>query len=163
MLFCYGFCGCVKNTKNIVTPIPISTPPPPTTITTSNYITGFYNMEYELKGNSVYLSYDASNNPLLVKLSISPQYVQRQKYVFYSESESNPGGYYVTENFVDPNSYLHLEIRDIDTNRVVAETGFGGTYSQDLTKEAKVHRLGIYRIILTGNRLKVNLKITPSL
>jgi hypothetical protein len=154
--------GCTSTHESVVPSVSASDPPPllRPPDNSPGLTAGLVSEVYDLKSNTIDIYYDASKSPITIKLAVTPQYVTRKKYVFRSEASTQ--GYYITQTFVDPNAVLHLEVRDMDTDQLIAETGFGETYSQDLVKELKVFRLGCFHIVITGQRLKVDFDIVPS-
>jgi heat shock protein HtpX len=112
-----------------------------------------YSESLEFNHNTIH-RYFTSPNTVTLMYVVTPQEVTEVKEI------SSPSGYYtktVTRN--DPNAYLVITIRDVQTGNVIDKTGFGRTYSSSPNQKIIIRKTGDMEVEMTGAKVFVDLTI----
>jgi len=147
----------------VPTPSPLPTTIPttqaPTVETPVSYgqtatVTVPYTETIEFKYNTLH-RYFTTQNTVTLTYDVTADQVKEVK-EFSSESG------YSTKTVVrnDPNAYLEIIIRDEQSGKTVATTGFGRTYSSSPHQTLIIRKTGDLEMELTGAKVAVDLAIT---
>lgn len=113
-----------------------------------------YTETIEFKYNTLH-RYFTTQNTVTLTYDVTADQVKEVK-EFSSESG------YSTKTVVrnDPNAYLEIIIRDGQSGKTVATTGFGRTYSSSPHQTLIIRKTGDLEMELTGAKVAVDLAIT---
>ncbi len=101
--------------------------------------------------------YNLSSPPLLIAFTVTPDMVTRTKTVtsqYGSQKEET-----VTVTNINDQAWFTVTVRDQRSGAIVLQDGFAKMYSTETRKEMTVRTAGVYLIEITGNLVKVDVRM----
>ncbi|RXE55412.1 hypothetical protein ABH15_11755 [Methanoculleus taiwanensis] len=101
--------------------------------------------------------YNLSSPPLVIAFAVTPDMVTRTKTVtsqYGSQKEET-----VTVTNINNQAWFTVTVRDQGSGAIVLQDGFAKTYSTEARKEVTVRTAGVYLIEMTGNLVKVDVRM----
>ncbi|HVP94033.1 MAG TPA: hypothetical protein VMS89_02560 [Methanoregulaceae archaeon] len=123
-----------------------------------------YNNTLPLNDYAVGYQYDLTSPPLIINYAVTPKMITRS--IWYESktgsvdsSTQSRGDVIEQSTQPDPNAWFEVTVRNVDTNKVVLDEGFGKTLGGDLAKNVTVQSSGKYQIDMQGNAVTVTVKM----
>jgi hypothetical protein len=113
------------------------------------YITIYSLTNQNVSQSSPLVSFSLLNPPLVIDYSIEPLKIAEIKYMEYKElSTMHQENHVITRPYED--AWFRVIVRDKDTGQIVAEDGFGRTYSFQSPNQLVLRETGNYSFEFTG-------------
>ena len=144
----------VPETTTTGSPVPTYRTPPPGANSTAN-LTLLDEKILIFNYNSTAYSYNLQNPPLCIDYTLTVQNISRLKVETdpVSGAESD-----ITVTYPDPLALFQVTVKDLKTDRIIAQDGYGGQYDIEYSKQVWVRYPGNYYIEFTGNRVTADVK-----
>jgi hypothetical protein len=103
-----------------------------------------------------YVSFNLVNPPLVIDYTVTPLNITKEKDVVYKIVSTS----YEEKHMINrpyEHDWFKIIVRDRDTGTIVAEDGYGRTYSQDSPRKLAIYKGGNYRFEFSGQYVNVSL------
>jgi hypothetical protein len=120
---------------------------PPTPNATAN-LTVLDRKKLPFSYNKTAYTYTLDNPPLLIDYTLTVPNITKTRVV---TDPVTGGDKTVSITYPDPNAWVELTVKDLETNRIIVRSGYGGQYDVSYSKKVWIRYPGDYYLEFSGN------------